>query len=62
MASVNINLPDDVVAMIDSLVGVDGRADFFADATDAKLRRQKMRAFLQSDEVVMKDEDHPQSL
>ena len=60
MTTLNIHLPDETLAVIDSLVGTEGRASFIADATDAEVRRQQMLAFLRSDVVVMRDEDHPE--
>jgi hypothetical protein len=56
----HIVLPQDLVAEIDSVVGPRGRSAFLVETAKAELRRRRLLAFLQSNEPVLHDEDHPE--
>lgn len=58
--TLSIELEDKIIADIDALVGVEGRDEFVAQAADFEVRRLRMLSFIRSNEVVMKDEDHPE--
>ncbi len=53
-------LPQHLVAQIDALVGARGRSAFLTKLAEKELKRCRLLAFLQSDEPVWKDEDHPE--
>jgi hypothetical protein len=56
----HIVLPAELIEEIDSEVGPRGRSAFLADLARAELKRRKLLSFLRSDEVIWKDEDHPE--
>ena len=56
----HIILPQELIQEIDSVVGPRGRSAFLVDTARAELRRHRLLKFLQSDEPVWKDEDHPE--
>lgn len=56
----HIVIPKDLIGEIDSLVGARGRSAFMVETARAELRKRRLLAFLQSDEIVMRDEDHPE--
>jgi len=55
----HIVIPQDLIEQIDALVGPRGRSAFLVETARAELRKRALLAFLESDEPVMKDEDHP---
>jgi len=56
----HVVLPQHLVAQIDALVGARGRSAFLTEVAQKELKRRRLLAFLQSDEPVWKDEDHPE--
>jgi hypothetical protein len=44
---------------IDALVGPRGRTAFLVETAEKELKRRRLLAFLQSDEPVWRDENHP---
>jgi hypothetical protein len=56
----HIVIPEDLIAQIDAAVGPRGRSAFLVETARAELRKRALLAFLESDEPVMKDEDHPE--
>ena len=56
----HVVLPGELVNEIDALVGPRGRSAFLVETARKELKRRKLLAFLQSDEVAWKDEDHPE--
>ena len=56
----HIVLPAELIAEIDSEVGPRGRSAFLAEVARRELNKRKQLAFLNSDEIVWKDEDHPE--
>ncbi len=56
----HVVLPQHIVAQIDALVGARGRSAFLTKLAEKELKRCQLLAFLQSDEPVWKDEDHPE--
>jgi hypothetical protein len=53
-------LPEDLVREIDRLVGPRGRSAFLVETARNEVRRQRLLQFLNSKEVVWKEEDHPE--
>jgi len=53
-------LPEDLVREIDALVGPRGRSAFLVETARNEVRRKKLLEFLNSQEPVWKDEDHPE--
>ena len=60
MQRAHVILPGELVDEIDALVGPRGRSAFLVETARTELKRRKLLAFLQSDEVAWKDEDHPE--
>jgi metal-responsive CopG/Arc/MetJ family transcriptional regulator len=56
----HIVIPQDLIEQIDALVGPRGRSAFLVETARAELRKRALIAFLENDEPVMKDEDHPE--
>ena len=56
----HVVLPEDLVREIDSLVGSRGRSTFLVETAREAIRRRKLLQFLDSDEPVWKDDDHPE--
>ncbi len=56
----HVVLPDELVKQIDALVGPRGRNAFLVETAQAELKKRRLLAFLRSDEVIWKDEDHPE--
>ncbi len=55
----HVVLPRAVVEDVDRLVGHRGRSRFVAEAVEAKLRREKLRAALKATAGILKDADYP---
>lgn len=56
----HVVLPDELVKQIDALVGPRGRNAFLVETAQAELKKRRLLEFLRSDEVIWKDEDHPE--
>lgn len=56
----HVLLPEDLVREIDRLVGPRGRSAFLVETARNEVRRQRLLQFLNSKEVVWKEEDHPE--
>ena len=56
----HVVLPEDLVREIDSMVGSRGRSNFLVETAREAIRRRKLLQFLESDEQVWKDADHPE--
>jgi len=56
----HINMPVELARGIDEFVGRRKRSAFMVEAAANELKRQKLLAFLESEEPVWKDEDHPE--
>ena len=54
----HIVLPEKLAREIDALAGPRGRSAFLVELAENEVRRQKMLAFLRSDEPAWRDEDH----
>ena len=59
-STVNVCLPEELVAEIDKVVGAEGRAMFLANVARDAIRRLKLAEFLKSEQPVWRDEDHPE--
>ena len=55
----HVVLPAKLAKEIDALVGPRGRSAFLVETAEKELKRRKLLAFLDSDEPVWKDENHP---
>jgi hypothetical protein len=55
----HIVLPSELAQDIDDLAGPRGRSAFIVETAAKEVRRRKLLAFLQSDEPVWSDENHP---
>ena len=56
----HVLLPEDLVREIDALVGPRGRSAFIVETARDAVRRKRLLEFLDSEEPVWKDEDHPE--
>lgn len=56
----HILLPEDLLREIDAIVGQRGRSAFLVETARQEVRRRKLLSFLESQESVWKDEDHPE--
>lgn len=56
----HIVLPSELAKEIDELVGPRGRSAFIVETIAREVKRRKLLAFLQSEEPVWRDEDHPE--
>ena len=56
----HVVLPGELVDEIDALVGPQHRSAFLVETARTELKRRRLLAFLQSDEVAWKDENHPE--
>jgi hypothetical protein len=56
----HVVLPAELVAEIDALVGTRGRSRFIAQASEERLRRERMLRAMDEGFAVWKDEDHPE--
>jgi len=56
----HILLPDDLLREIDAIVGQRGRSAFLVETARQEVKRRKLLSFLESQEPVWKDEDHPE--
>jgi hypothetical protein len=56
----HVVLPAELIAEIDSEVGPRGRSAFLAEVARRELNKRKLLAFLNDDQPVWKDEDHPE--
>ena len=55
----HIVLPAELAQDIDELAGPRGRSAFIVETAAKEVRRRKLLAFLQSDQPVWLDENHP---
>ncbi|HUH61629.1 MAG TPA: hypothetical protein VLZ50_01475 [Terracidiphilus sp.] len=55
----HIVLPAELVREIDQLVGPRGRSAFLVETAEKEIKRRKLLSFLESDEPVWRDKDHP---
>jgi len=55
----HVVLPAKLAKEIDALVGPRGRSAFLVETAENELKRRRLLAFLESDEPVWRDEDHP---
>lgn len=53
-------MPADLVQQIDELVGPRGRSAFLVETAAKEIKRRKLLAFLESDEPIWHDQDHPE--
>jgi hypothetical protein len=56
----HIVLPAELVQEIDDLVGPRGRSAFLVETASKEVKRRKLLAFLESQEPVWHDKDHPE--
>ena len=56
----HINLPEELAKDLDELVGPRGRSAFLVETAAKEIKRRKLLAFLESDEPVWRDENHPE--
>lgn len=56
----HILLPEDLAREIDAIAGRRGRSAFLVEVARDAVRRRKLLAFLKNDELVWRDEDHPE--
>jgi alkylation response protein AidB-like acyl-CoA dehydrogenase len=56
----HIVLPAQLARDIDEIAGPRGRSAFLVETAAKEVRRRKLLAFLQSDEPVWRDENHPE--
>ena len=56
----HIVLPEALVQEIDALVGPRGRSAFLVESAQIEVQRRQLLHFLQNEEPVWKDEDHPE--
>lgn len=54
----HIVLPEKLAREIDAIAGPRGRSAFLVELAENEVRRQKLLAFLRSDEPAWRDEDH----
>jgi hypothetical protein len=55
----HVVMPEKLAKEIDALVGPRGRSAFLVETAEREVKRRKLLTFLESDEPVWKDEDHP---
>ena len=55
----HIVLPAELAKEIDEIAGPRGRSAFLVETATREVRRRKLLAFLQSDQPVWRDQDHP---
>jgi hypothetical protein len=55
----HVVMPEKLAKDIDALVGPRGRSAFLVETAEKEVKRRKLLAFLESEEPVWKDEDHP---
>jgi len=56
----HVVLPVELAKEIDALVGPRGRSAFLVEMAEKEVKRRRLLAFLESDEPVWRDEDHPE--
>jgi len=56
----HIWLPQELLSEINEIVGPRGRSAFLLETAREALKRRKLLRFLASDDVVWKDENHPE--
>ena len=56
----HVLLPMDLVQEIDTIVGPRGRSAFLVETAREAIRRKRMLQFLDNDEPVWKEADHPE--
>ena len=56
----HILLPMDLVREIDSVVGPRGRSAFLVETAREAVRRRKLLRFLETDEPIWNEADHPE--
>lgn len=55
----HVVMPEKLAKDIDALVGPRRRSAFLVETAEKEVKRRKLLAFLNSDEPVWKEEDHP---
>ena len=55
-----VQIPPDVVAEIDKIVGVRRRSAFLVDLAKREIRRQRLLKVFANRDPIWKDEDHPE--
>lgn len=55
----HVVMPEKLAKEIDALVGPRGRSAFLVETAEKEVKRRKLLAFLNREEPVWKDEDHP---
>ena len=56
----HIVLPESLIRDIDALVGPRARSAFLVETAQAEIHRRKLLKFLETDEPVWKDDEHPE--
>ena len=56
----HILLPEDLLREIDAIVGERGRSAFLVETARQEVRRRKLLGFLEGNDPVWKEEDHPE--
>ncbi len=52
-------MPAKLAKEIDELVGPRGRSAFLVELAEKEVKRRRLLAFLESDQPIWRDEDHP---
>jgi len=52
-------MPAKLAKDIDELVGPRGRSAFLVEIAEKEIKRRRLLAFLESDEPIWRDKDHP---
>jgi hypothetical protein len=55
----HVLLPEDLAREIDAIAGRRGRSAFLVKTAEEAVRRRKLLAFLENDQAIWRDEDHP---
>lgn len=56
----HVLLPEDLIREIDALVGPRGRSAFIVETARDAVRRKRLLEFLEREQPVWKEEDHPE--
>lgn len=56
----HIILPQDLIQEIDNVVGPRGRSAFLVETARTELRRRRLLKFLESNQPVWEDKNHPE--
>jgi hypothetical protein len=55
----HVVMPAKLAKDIDELVGPRGRSAFLVEIAEKEIKRRRLLAFLESDEPIWRDKDHP---